>query len=266
MQGIGLWRGDNLNAPVDGVRPNAAFANIIQVANDASSRQHQLTTTVQANLAGLTAPPLLPGAAGPLWDWRRLTFNGQYTLARIMNNTDGAFSPPATGDLISSGGLAATTCEPAERRREQPQIKNFSASVNLTAASGAPYTITTGQDNNGNLIFNDRPAGVGRNSARTAGQWYMNAYFAYTFVFGRSTVAAPPGIGINIPSPGAVPIVTQFTAPPPRYRLQFFLNAFNLTNHANYGGYSGTLTSPFFSEPTLVLNPRKMDVGVNLSF
>ena len=32
-----------------------------------------------------------------------------------------------------------------------------------------------------------------------------------------------------------------------RYRLALFVQAFNLTNHANYLGYSGTLLSPFSS-------------------
>jgi hypothetical protein len=60
--------------------------------------------------------------------------------------------------------------------------------------------------------------------------------------------------------------VTTFTAPPARFRVNFFLNAQNLLNHDNYGGYSGTLTSPFFGVPTLVLNPRKVDAGIGFLF
>jgi hypothetical protein len=40
----------------------------------------------------------------------------------------------------------------------------------------------------------------------------------------------------------------------------------NVTNHANYSGYSGVLTSPFFGKPTNVVNPRKIDFGVNFGF
>jgi hypothetical protein len=51
-----------------------------------------------------------------------------------------------------------------------------------------------------------------------------------------------------------------------RYRLTFSVQAQNLTNHANYTAYSGVLTSPFFAQPTAVLNPRRIDVGVQFSF
>jgi hypothetical protein len=265
--GVDLWRGENLNAAVNGVRPDPTFANIVQVVSDASQRQDQWTTSVSANLAGLTSPPFVPGSPGPLLDWKRIVFNGFYTLSKITNNTDGPFSLPATGDINLEWGPAANDV----RQRinvglNSNQIKNLNVNLNLTAATGSPYDVTTGADDNGDGVFNDRPPGVDRNSERTMGQWYLNAFVAYTFVFGRSTVAAPPGIGINVPAPGAAPIVTTFNAPPPRYRLQFIVSAQNVTNHANYGGYSGTLTSPFFSQPTLVLNPRKVDVGLQLSF
>ena len=39
----------------------------------------------------------------------------------------------------------------------------------LFLSSGQPLNVTTGRDDNGDTIFNDRPAGVGRNSERTAG-------------------------------------------------------------------------------------------------
>jgi len=51
-----------------------------------------------------------------------------------------------------------------------------------------------------------------------------------------------------------------------RFRLQFVVQVQNVTNNANYTGYSGVLTSPFFGQPTSVLNTRKVDMGVNLSF
>lgn len=40
----------------------------------------------------------------------------------------------------------------------------------------------------------------------------------------------------------------------------------SLTNQANYLGYSGTLTSPFFGRPTPVSGIRKVDAGVSLTF
>ena len=49
-------------------------------------------------------------------------------------------------------------------------------------------------------------------------------------------------------------------------RLSWTLNAMNLTNHDNYTGVSGVLTSPFFGQATAVQNPRKVDAGMSVSF
>lgn len=51
-----------------------------------------------------------------------------------------------------------------------------------------------------------------------------------------------------------------------RYRLGFFVNVQNVTNRANYIGYSGVLISPFFGRATSVTSPRKVDIGINLTF
>jgi hypothetical protein len=51
-----------------------------------------------------------------------------------------------------------------------------------------------------------------------------------------------------------------------RYRLTFSLQAQNITNHSNDIGYSGVLTSPFFGQPTAVLNPRRIDLSVQFGF
>jgi hypothetical protein len=54
--------------------------------------------------------------------------------------------------------------------------------------------------------------------------------------------------------------------PPPRYRIGIAVSVQNLTNHTNYTGFSGTMTSPFFLQPQNVLNTRKVDVSLNFSF
>ena len=87
--------------------------------------------------------------------------------AAIANNTDGPFSMPATGRIEDDWGPASFDV----RRRfnvgwSSQQLRNFNANVNFNASSAAPYTIRTGLDTNGDLLFTDRPDGVGRNSAR----------------------------------------------------------------------------------------------------
>jgi hypothetical protein len=50
-----------------------------------------------------------------------------------------------------------------------------------------------------------------------------------------------------------------------RYRVSLTFNASNLTNRANFGGYSGNLNS-HFGQPTLVINPRRADFGMTINF
>ena len=54
--------------------------------------------------------------------------------------------------------------------------------------------------------------------------------------------------------------------PLPRFRLGIVVNAQNITNHINYTGFSGSMTSQFFGRPTSVAGMRKIDVGLNFAF
>ena len=40
----------------------------------------------------------------------------------------------------------------------------------------------------------------------------------------------------------------------------------NLLNRANYVGYSGVMTSPFFGKPTNVVAPRRVQLAVKFGF
>jgi hypothetical protein len=51
-----------------------------------------------------------------------------------------------------------------------------------------------------------------------------------------------------------------------RFRLSLNAQVWNLTNHGNLTGYSGTLTSTNFGRPTSVMGTRKVDIGLGLSF
>ena len=123
-------------------------------------------------------------------------------------------------------------------------MRNLTTVLTWIANSGQVYNETTGQDDNGDGIVNDRLPGVGLRSLRGEGQFQMNARLSYAFVLGG---AAAPGAQ-------------------PRYRLNVFTNITNLSNHRNYAGYSGVIPSPFYRVPTMVINPRRVDVGMNLTF
>jgi hypothetical protein len=248
-----LMHGLNLNAPVDGVRPDRTFANVIAVDTDARSHIDQLSTSVNMNLAG-------PGRAGQQrWNWRRTNMRLTYWLAKIDNNTDGAFSVSPTGTLATEWAPA-----PNDRRHRVSAginsqfLRNLNTNLSVASTTGTPYTITTGFDDNGDSIFNDRPLGIGRNSVRTDSQatWIASASYTVRMGVPRPSSAQEhqrERAGNNAPGDT-------------RYRLTFNVNVTNLANHANFVGYSGVMTSPFFLQPTAVFNPRKVDIGISFGF
>ena len=261
-RGIGLFVGDNLNAPVDGVRPDPQFANVIQAVSGGKSQVQTLDSSVTLNLAGLGTNP----TTGPRWQWRRgLRLSGSYTLGRQRNNTDGAFSVPATdlasewgpstGDIRHRGSISFGTAA----------VRGLTASMNLGRTSGRPLNIRTGFDDNGDLIFNDRPEGVGRNSVRVPGQWQSSANFGYAFSFGGRQVASGGGVSITSAG-GALAVNVADSQAVPRYRLNISVNMQNLFNRPTYSGYSGVLTSPTFLQPTSASGVRRTTINVNLTF
>jgi hypothetical protein len=262
VNGTGLLRGLNVNAPASGVRPDPIFGNVIDVVGDGKSRQHVVNTFLQI----MITPPS-PNPSKQLLNWKRTNFGLNYNFGKLENNTDGAFSVPATGSLAAEWGPASNDLRHRLNAFFGTQaLRNFNANLNLTMGSGLPYTIRTGFDSNGDLIFNDRPDGVGRNSVRGTGRVDLSGFFVYTFMFGKRRVQLPPGIMIQ-GSPAGNFTVTQMQIDPlPRFRLGLVVQAQNLTNRRNYTGYTGSMTSQFFGQPTSVSNMRKIDVGLNFSF
>jgi len=259
QRGSRLSRGFNLNAPVNGLRQDQAFANIVEVVSDAASRQHQLQVDSNINPGAL-----LPDFKGKLINFKRTTVFINYAMATLRNNTDGPFSLPATGDLNAEWGPAANDVRNRFNINFNNQIiRNVLVGLNVNASNGPAYTLLTGRDDNADGIFNDRPSGIGRNTLRASGQATVNMQVTYQFAFGK-TAPLPPGIGVF--GGGGAAQVRTFDQGNARYRLQVFVQAQNLTIESNYLGYSGTLTSPFFGRPTTVRGMRKIDFGINLNF
>ena len=163
---------------------------------------------------------------------------------------------PSTQDIRHRGGVSFGTAA----------VRGLSASMSLSATSRRPLTIRTGFDDNGDLIFNDRPEGVGRNSVRVPGQWTSSASFGYAFSFGRRQVASGGGISITQAAGGALSVNVANSEQVSRYRLNLSVNIQNLFNRATYGGYSGVITSPTFLQPTSASGVRRTTMNVNLTF
>ena len=254
-RGYDLFRGRNVNAPLaDGSRPDPNVGNVTQVESTGRSAGHQMN--VGFNI-------VLP--------WHRTLLFVNYSLGKLSNDTDGAFSLPANSlDPGAEWGPSAMDV----RHRVSSMVnvnlwKGFKLATNVNANSATPYTITTGRDNNQDTVSNDRPLGVGRNSARGSNRWDIGARLSYVFGFGARAGADGMGGGqmVVIRQGGETPM-GGFTggADDKRWRIELYAAATNLANHTNLVGYSGVMTSPFFGQPTSALAPRKIELGMRFGF
>lgn len=248
-------RGRNTNAPgVDGQRPDPAAGIVTQIESTARSEARYLNLGYNLSLP-----------------WHRLFLFANYTLGRAMNDADGALSLPADSrDPRADWGPA-----PGDARHRLSALltmrlwSGFALSTNLSGSSGLPYNITTGFDDNGDTVSNDRPAGVGRNGARGGGRWDVGGRLSWAFGFGARDTGGPTGGPmIVVRQANGETSMSGFSggAEDKRWRIELFLAGTNLLNHTNLSGYSGVLTSPFFATATAAGAPRKLEVGMRFGF
>ena len=172
-RGSDLLRGRNVNAPLaDGTRPDAEWGNVTLIESTARSQAHVVNTGFNINLP-----------------WRRTFLFVNYSLAKAMNDTDGAFSLPV--DSFDAGAEIAPAQGDVRHRVSGMFNMNlwqgFKLATSFSGNSAPPYNITTGRDDNNDTVSNDRPTGVGRNAPgrTTAG---ISAHASAT----RSASAAGP--------------------------------------------------------------------------
>lgn len=252
------FRGRNINAPLNGVRPQPAFGNITQV--ESTGRLQNDSLSVGVNL-------VLPGKHTLLF--------ANYAWLRQRDDADGPFSLPADSYNLAAewGPAAGVPSRIASAVFNTMWLNHIRLAVSTTARSGTPYNITTGRDDNGDTVFTDRPAGVGRNSGLSAGMWDAAARLTYVFGFGqKSQNGGEAGQRVIIKQGGgAGDLLAGFGgfgggADDKRLRIELFASASNLFNRVNLTGYSGVMTSPFFGQPTSAGPARKIDLGLRIGF
>jgi len=257
QRGVHQLRGHNVNAPLSGVgRPDPTAGNITQVESTSNSTTHGLM--VNWNI-GNPMKGFLLGV--------------NYFLSKTTNDSDGALSLPSNNfDLRADRGPAS-----GDVRHRFFMILNTKLYAGLKlgamfrASSAAPYNVTTGFDDNGDSVSNDRPAGVGRNGARGAGRWDVGTRLSWGFGFGKApepTAGGRPRMvrinGNDGDILGSIPSLPG--ANPKRYRMEFFAQAYNLFNHTNLLSFSGVETSPFFGQATAAEAGRRIESGMRFSF
>jgi hypothetical protein len=255
QRGVHLLRGRNLNAPIAGVgRPDPTVGNIIDIESSGYSSGHRLMIGV-----------------GPAKFVNGFFWSANYLLMKNTNEADSPFSLPADNlNLRAERGPSANDIRHffsafASRRL----MKGFSLSAIINGTSALPYNITTGFDNNGDTVINDRPIGLGRNSARGAARWEVGSRLSWSRDFGpeqKQTAAGPQIRMVRIGGgEGAAPPSMSMPGTR-RFRLELYAQAFNLFNHTNLGNFIGVQTSPFFGHATSATLPRRLELGTRFNF
>jgi hypothetical protein len=201
---------------------------------------------------------------------RRIFVGANYMLSSMTNETDSPFALPAdSANLAAERGPALTDARHRFMSLAQfPLVKRFRLATSVRAQSALPYNITTGHDDNGDTLSNDRPAGVTRNSARGRAQFDIGARLSWGVGFG-GRAAPPSGPQVRIvrgDTADPLAATAGMGDAPTKYSLEFYAQAYNLTNHFNALNFSGVMTSPFFGQATSAAPARRIEVGGRLGF
>jgi hypothetical protein len=140
-RGVHLLRARNINAPLNGVKPQPDQGPLFQYESTGFSNRHELRSGFRTNFS------------------RKFSLFGNYTLAWTKSDTDGLTSPANPYDLSIEYGRSSNDI------RHNVFIAGsillgwgvrLSPFVNIS--SGRPFNITTGRDINNDSVFSDRPA------------------------------------------------------------------------------------------------------------
>ena len=271
IRGRHQMRSRNVNAPdAFGVRPEPNIGSVTQLESSGRTSNDRLNLSVNYRVPA-----------------KRVFMNANYTLASIKNVADNPLTLPANSlDPDAEWGPASQDV----RHRVNAMVTfpvwlGLRANINTNASSAPPYTITTGRDDNGDGVSNDRPPGGGRNGARGAARWELSTRITKAIGFGGLRGGGAGDRGAQA-GPGGAPVAAQqrpggpprrpgaaggpgFGAGDPaeqRFSVEFYVQAFNVLNRINYVNFSGNLQSPFFGLPTSAAQARRVEVGTQFRF
>jgi hypothetical protein len=236
-RGVSLFRSRDVNAPPPPdylARPNPAFSVWRQIESSADMIGNSLEIALRGNVT------------------KHFTGMVQYNLSKTYNNTGGNPAMGARSSLNSfpannydlSGEWARADFDQRHRFNLMGTItpgRWFKLGVAASLYSGAPYSITTGRDDNHDGMANDRPPGVPRNSLQGPGFAILDVRCSRDFYLDRGKRDKGPAITLG-------------------------LDAFDVLNHVNYASFIGVESSPFFQQPVSALPVRRLQASFSFRF
>jgi hypothetical protein len=251
------FRGRNINAPpgIGQPRPNPEFGNITQIESGARSESQFINIGL-----GWTNFP-------------RFALNGDYQFGREINESDSPLTLPVdSNNPRAERGFASSDIRHRLSLFGMFKLwKNIRLGTFTLAQSGAPYNITTGFDNNGDGIINDRPAGFKRNSGRGGWSVNTNLRLSWSMGFGKANDSSGGAVRPKVFRVERNSDTVPVSGPPAddknyRFTAEFYIQALNLFNRPNFLNYSGVQTSPFFGQPINAFPARKLETGIRFNF
>jgi hypothetical protein len=230
QRGTHVLRSRDINAPLPGTPP------------DANGRIPRPDLT-QGQVWQLESAALLKWSALRMSMRQRFSIfnvNASYTYQTNTGDVswDGPFSSPSNNyDLMADWASIPRHQFSGSVNSRLPLDVYLTTSFSMN--NGNPYSITTGKDDNGDGVSNDRPAGTPRLSK--IGPVSKNVSFNISKAF-------------------------QVGPKESARSLSMFANMSNAFNIVNRGSPSGVMTSKFFGQSTSASNPREIEVGMRFQF
>ncbi len=264
-----VLRSVNINAPIFGIRPDPTVGNVTEIGSTGERASDRITVAMSLRIPN-----------------RRIMGNVMYQYANARNFADSPLALPSNSNIpdLDWGPSSMDIRHRVFFMANTPLGLGVRASMQAQYSSAPPYTITTGVDDNGDTVFNDRPKGVGRNSVRGASQWNASFRMNRSFNLGGLLGDGPVMIGAPPPPPpppsanaqrgpmggageGGSPVqMVTMDGSASRYRLDLYVQVFNLFNTVNLNSFVGNQLSPYFGTATSAAAARRVEVGASLSF
>ncbi|MCI0485057.1 MAG: TonB-dependent receptor [Blastocatellia bacterium] len=195
-------------------------------------------------------------------------FSG-YLLFDFHSDTDSAFSLPQ-----SSYDFSGERSRPSWQSRHRAFLvciinlpRSLRASSLFNIASGTPYNITTGRDNNGDGNFNDRPGFIDSGDLNAVQTIFGSLDpAAINGALRRNAGTNPVNATLDLDVSRSFSFGGKGRDNDSGYKLTLNARAGNLLNHANVSGLNGVLTSPFFGRANSAAPSRRIEVGARFSF
>ena len=277
-KGNHLFMQNELNPTVYGAAGSTAdqrrayyptFSTITDMLSVANSTYHAMQLTANKRMShGLTVLAS--------YTWAKSIDNASGDSAAATNPYDFSFDKGLSVQDIPHRFVASAIWRMPGLRNQPRLVREVLGGWTINGIgnlqSGTPFNITSGKDNSGSAINNDRADVIGDwhldNSSRPKSAW-LNQYFnTAAFVanakgtfgsIGRNVLLGPSRQNLDMGLLKDFPLVESI-------RLQFRGEAFNILNHANFGNPNGNVSAANYGRITTATTPRILQLALKVIF